>query len=81
MLLDDKVVKRFGDEERIDKFVLASAMYAASFEGTSCSLLEGQILRNCEGCNLRCLCGKIDGVVEEFTERTTVVVGSFRFGE
>lgn len=81
MILDNKVVKKFGDEERIDKFVLASAMYAASFEAASCSLLEGLVLRNCEGCNLRYLCGKIDGVVEEYTERTTVVVGSFRFGE
>jgi hypothetical protein len=79
MLLDEKVVKKFGHEERIDKFVLASAMYAASFEQASCSLLEGQVLRNCEGCNMRYLCGKIDEVVEEFTEKTTVVVGSFRF--
>jgi hypothetical protein len=81
MLLDNKVVKKFGDEERIDKFVLASAMYAASFEGASCSLIEGQVLRNCDGCNMRFLCGKIDKVVEEYTERTTVVVGNFRFGE
>lgn len=79
MFVDNKVVKRFGVEERYDKFAIASTMFDVSFQGASCSLIESQVLSNCENCNLKFICRKIDEVIEEYTEKTTVVAASFKF--
>ena len=79
MFVDTLVVKKIGGEERYDRFAIASTMLDVSFKGASCSVIESQVLRSCEGCNLKYLCGKIDEIVEEFTERTTRVTESFSF--
>lgn len=81
MFVDNNVVKNFGEEQRYDKFAIASTMFDVSFQGASCSVIESQVLKSCEGCNLRFMCGKIDEVIREYTEKTTVVAASFRFGE
>jgi hypothetical protein len=79
MFVDTSVVKKIGGEERYDRFAIASTMLDVSFKGASCSVIESQVLRSCEDCNLKYLCGRIDDFVEEFTERTTKVTESFSF--
>lgn len=79
MFVDNQVVKKFEGEERYDKFAIASTLFDVSFKGASCSVIESQVLKNCEGCNLKYLCGKIDEVVEDYKEKTTVVTNSFSF--
>lgn len=79
MFVDTLVVKKFEGEERYDKFAITSTILDVSFKGASCSVIESQVLKNCEVCNLKYLCGKIDEIVEEFTERTTRVTESFSF--
>jgi hypothetical protein len=79
MFVDNAVVKKFEGEDKYDRFAIASTMFGVSFKGASCSVIESQVLKNCEGCNLRYLCKKIDDVVEEYKEKTTVVTNSFSF--
>jgi hypothetical protein len=79
MFVDNAVVKKFEGEDRYDRFAIASTMFDVSFKGASCSLIESQVLKNCEGCNLKHLCGKIDEAIEDYKESTTVVTNSFSF--
>jgi hypothetical protein len=80
MFIDNAVVKEFEGEKRYDKFSIASTIYDASFKGASCSVIESQVVNNCDECHLKYLCKEIDKVIEEFTEKTTVVTDSFSFG-
>lgn len=79
MFVDNQVVKKFEGEEQYDRFAIASTMFAVSFKGASCSVIESKVLKDCSGCNLKFLCEKIDEVVEEYIEKTTVVTDSFKF--
>jgi hypothetical protein len=79
MFVDIAVVKKFEGEDRYDRFAIASTMFDVSFKGASCSVIESKVLKSCEGCNLKHLCGKIDEVIEDYTESTTVVTNSFSF--
>lgn len=80
MFVDNQVVKRFEGEERYDRFSIASTLFDVSFKGASCSVIESKVLKSCDGCNLKYLCQKIDEVVEEYKDKTTVVTNSFSFG-
>lgn len=79
MFVDNQVVKSFGEERRYDKLAIASTLFDVSFQGVSCSVIESQVLKDCEACNLKFMCRKIDEAVEEYTEKTTVVAASFKF--
>lgn len=79
MFVDNAVVKKIEGEDRYDRFAIASTMFDVSFKGATCSVIESKVLKNCEGCNLKYLCGRIDEVVKDYTEKTTAVVDSFRF--
>ncbi len=79
MFIDNAVVKKFEGEDRYDRFAIASTMFDVSFKGASCSVIESKVMKNCEGCNLKYLCGKIDEVVKDYTENTTVVTNNFNF--
>lgn len=80
MFVDNAVVKKFDGERKYDKFSLASTMFDVSFKGATCSVIESQVLKNCDSCNLKYICKKIDEIVGEYTDNTTVVTGSFNFG-
>ena len=79
MFVDNAVVKKFEGEDRYDRFAIAGTLFDVSFKGASCSVIESQVLKNCEGCNLKYLCRKIDEVVKDYIEETTVVTNSFSF--
>ena len=79
MFFDNQVVKSFEGEEKIDKFAIAASLMEVSFKGAACSILESRVVNNCEGCNLKFLCMKVDQVVEEYVDKTTVVTESFNF--
>ena len=79
MFVDNAVIKKFEGEERYDRFAIASTMFGVSFKGATCSVIESNVLKNCEGCNLKYLCEKIDEVVKDYEEKTTVVTDSFSF--
>jgi hydrogenase maturation factor len=79
MFIDNAVVKKFEGEERYDRFAIASTLFDVSFKGASCSVIESQVLKNCEACNLKYMCRRIDEIVEEYAQKTTVVTNSFKF--
>ena len=79
MFVDNAVVKKFEGDERYDRFAIASTMFDVSFKGAACSVIESNVLKSCEGCNLKYLCKKIDEVVKDYAEKTTVVTDSFSF--
>jgi hypothetical protein len=79
MFVDNAVVKKFEGEDRYDRFAIISTMFYVSFKRASCSVIESQVLKSCDGCNLKFLCRKIDEVIEDYTEKTTVVSNSFKF--
>ena len=53
MFVDNPVVKKIEGEDRYDSFAIASTMFDVSFKGASCSVIESEVLKNCDGCNLR----------------------------
>jgi|GEM_PF-685596 len=79
MFVDNEVVKKFEGEDRYDRFAIAGTLFDVSFKRASCSVIESKVLKSCEGCNLKFLCKKIDEVVEDYREGTTVVTSSFNF--
>lgn len=79
MFIDDAVKKKVDGEERYDKFAVAGTLFGISFNGASCSLLESQVLNSCEHCNLRYMCKKIDEIIDEYTNKTTVITDNFSF--
>jgi hydrogenase maturation factor len=79
MFIDNAVVKKIEGEERYDRFAIASTLFDVSFKGASCSVIESQVLKNCEACNLKYMCRRIDEIVEEYTKKTTVVTNKFNF--
>ena len=79
MFIDNVVRKKFEGSEKYDKFAIASTMFAVSFEGASCSLIESKVLNNCQSCNLKFLCKRLEEVVEDYTDETTVITDSFSF--
>jgi hydrogenase maturation factor len=79
MFIDNAVVKKFEGEDRYDRFAIAGTLFDVSFKGASCSVIESQVLKSCEACNLKYMCRRIDEIVEEYTKKTTVVTNSFNF--
>ena len=79
MFVDNQVVKQDGNEQCYDKFAIAAVLFSVSYEGSACSLIESQVIKNCDVCNLKYLCRRIDDVIQDFTEKTTVVTHSFTF--
>ncbi|EDT83784.1 hypothetical protein EXN65_20235 [Clostridium botulinum] len=79
MFVDTKITKNIDGEEQYDKFALSLSVFDISFKGSTCSLLEGQILNDCKACNLEPICKKVDGIIEEYTEDTSVVKEEFNF--
>ena len=79
MFFDNQVVKNFEGEEKYDRYAMASTLLGVSFKGAECSLLEGQVIDSCESCNLKYLCKKVEEVVEDYIEKTTVVTERFSF--
>lgn len=79
MFIDNAVVKKFEGEDRYDRFAIASTMFNVSFMGASCSVIESQVLKSWDGCKLKYLCQKIDEVVVDYVDKTTVVTDSFCF--
>jgi hypothetical protein len=79
MFVDTSVVKKFEGEEIYDMLAIASTLFDVSFKGAECSVLEAEIIKSCDSCNLKYLCKKIDEVVDDFTKKTTRVTESFSF--
>ena len=42
-----------------------------------CSLVEQNIIKNCDTCSLKFICDGIDGLADDYIKKTTKVVSNF----
>ena len=42
-----------------------------------CSLMDQNVIKDCESCSLKFICDGIDGLVDDYIKKTTKVVSSF----
>ena len=71
-----------GTEEEIsfDKMQIALAIRNSTFEGgLQCLLLEGEVLKDCDGCNLKYICEGLESLADDYLASTIKVVSSFSF--
>jgi len=77
-MVKDEIKMVAEENERFDKKQIALAIRNSTLDDElGCSLLEEGIIKNCEGCNLKCICDLIDEVAESYVEETTNVVCTF----
>lgn len=79
MYIDNSVVKNFGGQYSYDRFALASTLIDVSFKGANCSLIDSQAINGCESCKFNYMCSRIEDILVDYTEKTTVVTDSFDF--
>ena len=78
--MEDKIKLRAEEFESYDKKEIALAIRNSTLDDDmECSLLDENIISDCESCNLKSICDKIDRITDEYIEETTKVVGSFKF--
>jgi len=66
--------------ESFDKKQIALAIKNSTLDDElGCSLLEEGIIKDCQGCSLKCICDGIDEIVKDYLEKTTKVISSFKF--
>jgi hypothetical protein len=80
MFIDNAVIKEFEGERRYDKFAIASTLFDVSFKGATCSVMVSQSANNCDACELNYLCNRVDEIIEEYIDKTTMVTDTFNFG-
>ena len=79
-LIKDNIILETEDSVSFDKMKIALAIRDSTFEDElSCSLLEDAVIKNCEGCNLKLICEKVEEVAQDYLESTTKVISSFQF--
>ncbi|GKU24060.1 hypothetical protein [Clostridium folliculivorans] len=68
--------------QSLDKLQIALAIKNSTYgQELSCSLLENEVIKDCEGCSLKYICQKLNELVEDYTAKTTKVISSFSFEE
>ena len=78
--MEDKIKLRTEEFDRYDKKEIALAIRNSTLDDDmECSLLDGNIISDCESCNLKSICERIDRITDEYIEETTKVVGNFKF--
>ncbi|MGL4107024.1 hypothetical protein [Clostridium sp. LP20] len=79
-MIKDQIKMESDEREVFDKKQIALAIRNSTFEDDlNCSLLDDQVIKNCDGCSLKNICKGIDRVADEYIDSTTEVVSSFNF--
>ena len=66
--------------KRYDKLHLALAIKNSTYEEElGCSLLDNQVLFNCDDCSLKKICRGVDVVAADYLKSTTKVIKEFNF--
>ena len=79
-MIDNNII--LGTEEKIsfDKMQIALAIRKESLEGgLQCLLLENNVIKSCENCNLKPICEGLERLTEDYLTSTTRIVSSFNF--
>ena len=64
--------------ESYDRKEIALATRNSTYnDELKCSLVEQNIIKNCDTCSLKFICDGIDGLADDYIKKTTKVVSSF----
>lgn len=76
-MIDNKI-KIAEEGEVFDKKEIALAIRNSTYnDELKCSLMEENIIKDCDSCSLKFICDGIDGLVDDYISKTTKVVNSF----
>ena len=71
-------IKITEEGEVYDILAIALAIINLTYDDElKCSLMEQNIIKNCESCSLKFICDGIDGLADDYIKKTTKVVSSF----
>ena len=71
-------IKITEEGEVYDILAIALAIRNLTYDDElKCSLMEQNIIKNCESCSLKFICDGIDGLADDYIKKTTKVVSSF----
>ncbi|WP_302653603.1 hypothetical protein [uncultured Clostridium sp.] len=71
-------IKITEEEEVYDILAIALAIRNLTYDDElKCSLMEQNIIKNCESCSLKFICEGIDALLDDYIKKTTNVVSSF----
>ena len=70
-------IKITEEEEVYDILAIALAIRNSTYDDElKCSLMEQNIIKNCESCSLKFICEGIDALLDDYIKKTTNVVSS-----
>ena len=71
-------IKITEDGEIYDRLSIALAIRNSTYNDEfKCSLVDQNIIKNCESCSLKFICDGIDALADDYIKKTTKVVSSF----
>ncbi|GFZ30391.1 hypothetical protein CSC2_09170 [Clostridium zeae] len=76
----DSLLINSEEGQRLDKLQIALAIKNSTYgQELNCTLLDNEVIKDCEGCSLKYICHKLDELAEDYTAKTTKVINSFSF--
>lgn len=71
-------IKITEEGEVFDRKEIALAIRNSTYnDELKCSLIDQNIIKDCESCSLKLICDGIDGLVDDYINKTTKVVSRF----
>ena len=71
-------IKITEEGEIYDRLSIALAIRNSTYnDELNCSLMDQNIIKDCESCSLKFICDGIDAIVDDYIKKTTKVVSSF----
>ena len=71
-------IKITEEGEVYDRLCIALAIRNSTYnDELNCSLMEQNIIKNCESCSLKFICEGIDALLDDYIKKITNVVSSF----
>ena len=71
-------IKITEEREVYDRLSIALAIRNSTYnDELKCSLVDQNIIKNCESCSLKFICDGIDALTDEYIKKTTTVVSNF----
>ena len=71
-------IKITEEGEVYDRLNIALAIRNSTYNDEfKCSLVDQNIIKNCDSCSLKLICDGIDALADDYIKKTTKVVSSF----
>ena len=72
-------IKITEEGEVYDRLSIALAIRNSTYnDELKCSLIEQNIIKNFETCSLKFICDGIDGLADDYIQKTTKVISNFK---